>query len=137
MKTTREAELFRTYGVRASVEPCSILEACRATSAATSFFPSITINGVEYVDGAFGFNNPSDIILKELKSVEWPAPLDTLDEIGCLVSVGTGCPTFEREKSSVSSRVTPRVIKTVSDALTCCKEIATNCHRAHEGVAGR
>ncbi|RYP72628.1 hypothetical protein DL771_004123 [Monosporascus sp. 5C6A] len=138
MKNTGDAELFRTYGVRASVESCSILEACRATSAATTFFPSITINGVEYVDGAFGFNNPSDLILKELKSIEWPAPLlDPLADIGCLVSVGTGRPTFEREKSSVSSRVTPGGIKSVSDALKCCKEIATSCHRVHQVVAER
>ncbi|RYP72974.1 hypothetical protein DL770_007854 [Monosporascus sp. CRB-9-2] len=138
MKKTGDAELFRTYGVRASVEPCSILEACRATSAATTFFPSITINGVEYVDGAFGFNNPSDLILKELKSIEWPAPLlDPLAEIGCLVSVGSGRPTFEREKSSVSSRVTPGGIKSVSAALKCCKDIATSCHRVHQGIAER
>ncbi|RYO97915.1 hypothetical protein DL764_007239 [Monosporascus ibericus] len=138
MKQTGDAELFRTYGVRASVESCSILEACRATSAATTFFPSITINGVEYVDGAFGFNNPSDLILRELKSIEWPAPLlDPLAEIGCLVSVGTGRPTFEREKSFVSSRLTPGGVKSLSDALKCCKEIATSCHRVHLGVAER
>ncbi|RYP48008.1 hypothetical protein DL769_011253 [Monosporascus sp. CRB-8-3] len=138
MQKTGDAELFRTYGVRASVESCSIVEACRATSAATTFFPSISINGVEYVDGAFGFNNPSDLILKELKSIEWPAPLlDPLAEIGCLVSVGSGRPTFEREKASVSSRVTPGGIKSVSAALKCCKEIATSCHRVHLGVAER
>jgi patatin-like phospholipase/acyl hydrolase len=39
---------------------CNDMEACRATSAATSFFDPIAVGrfGEEFVDGATGANNP-------------------------------------------------------------------------------
>ncbi|KAK4161596.1 hypothetical protein QBC43DRAFT_243126 [Cladorrhinum sp. PSN259] len=132
-KTGRYEQLFRTYGVRASATSCSIVDACLATSAATTFFPSITINGVEYVDGAFKYNNPSSVALSELESAEWLAPMqDAVRGVGCLVSVGTGRPTFKREKTWI-----PNGARSLRDAATLCKDIAMDCHSMHLEVQSR
>lgn len=57
------AEHFRTYSVDFT-DPfpgntCPIWQAARATSAAPLYLPSITINGVEFVDGGMECNNPT------------------------------------------------------------------------------
>ncbi|CAH0056446.1 unnamed protein product [Clonostachys solani] len=136
-KTTINDYLFRTYGVRANTEACPIVDACRATSAATTFFPSIMINGVEYVDGAFGKNNPSGAALSELESSEWIAPMqDAVNGVACFVSVGTGRPTIKLKKSSLASSFVPGAIKTIEAAKSCMK-IATDCHKVHLEVANR
>lgn len=37
----------------------------QATSAAKTYFPSVTVDGIEYVDGAFAAaNNPSELALQ-------------------------------------------------------------------------
>lgn len=137
-KTTRDDYLFRTYGIRASIENCSIIDACLATSAATTFFPPITINGVEYVDGGFGKNNPSEAALKELESTDWLSPMeDAMKEVGCFVSVGTGRPTFRLEKSTAKSKMVPKGITSLWDAAGICVQIATDCHSEHLKVENK
>ncbi len=137
-KTTHHDYLFRTYGVRASTEACPIVDACLATSAATTFFPSITINGVEYVDGAFGKNNPSSAALSELESAEWLSPMhDAVTGVACLVSVGTGRLTNTRKKSGMWSGLIPKGASSMKDAARDCIQIATDCHRAHLEVEDR
>lgn len=137
-KTTGDEYLFRSYGVRAASEACSVVDACLATSAATTFFPSITIDGVEYVDGAFGRNNPSGVVLRELESVESPMRLaNAVAEVGCFVSVGAGRPTIDRESDSFKSKITPKGITSITDAAKICVKIATNCHREHLDVEYR
>jgi predicted acylesterase/phospholipase RssA len=67
-----------------------IWEACRATSAATTFFDSIAVGPYreEFVDGGTGANNPIQHLWNEAQAVWGPDPLD--DNIGCIVSIGTG-----------------------------------------------
>jgi len=137
-KTTSDDYLFRTYGVRAGTEVCTIVDTCLATSAATTFFPSAMINGVEYVDGAFGKNNPNGAALTELESAEWLSPiLDAVTGVACLVSIGTGRPTFDRKKSNMMSKLIPRGASSVKDAASLCIQIATSCHMAHLEVENR
>ncbi|KAK2729783.1 hypothetical protein CKAH01_10085, partial [Colletotrichum kahawae] len=137
-KTTRDDYLFRTYGTRASTESCPIVDACLATSAATTFFPSIEINGIEYVDGAFRKNNPSGAALAELESTEWISPMrDAVAEVGCLISVGTGRGTFDREASSALSKIIPKGLISLKDAAKICIKIATDCHEAHLDIEKR
>ncbi|RYP47753.1 hypothetical protein DL768_006221 [Monosporascus sp. mg162] len=73
------------------LDSTKIWQACRATSAATSFFDPITIGpfGEEFVDGAFGANNPIYTLWNQAQDV-WGADLQ--NKLSCLVSIGTGVP---------------------------------------------
>jgi predicted acylesterase/phospholipase RssA len=64
---------------------CKVWEACRATSAATTFFDPITIGprGQNFVDGGILYNNPVELVYREAQDL-WP------DRNILLVSVGTG-----------------------------------------------
>lgn len=68
-------------------ETCTIWEACRATSAATSFFDPITIGpyGQKFADGAVKYNNPIQLVYREAETL-WP--LKARDAM--LISLGTG-----------------------------------------------
>lgn len=79
----------------------TIVEAVRATSAASSYFDPVIIgkHQEQYLDGATGANNP----VREL----WTAAQDVWDEspvadrIKCLVSIGTGLPSLEAFGQSI------------------------------------
>jgi predicted acylesterase/phospholipase RssA len=80
-------ERLRTYDSKAGkASLCTIWEACRATSAAPLYFPSITIRGRTYWDGGMKSNNPAKEAYKEAKNeCEGISPQ-------ILVSIGTGKP---------------------------------------------
>src|SRR5438046_1431206 len=72
---------------------CKIWEACRATSAAPTFFRSAYIRDVgpggrtlHFVDAGLGFNNPTEEVIDEAHQL-WPGK-----PIGCILSIGTGKP---------------------------------------------
>ena len=73
-----------------------IWEAGRATSAASTFFDSITIGPSKqrFFDGATGANNPIRELWKEAKDVWSSGPLES--NIGCIVSIGTGVPSMKK-----------------------------------------
>ena len=73
----------------------TIWEACRATSAASSFFDSIAVGryGEEFVDGATGANNPVWEVWSQAQLVWGPQPVE--GRIKCLVSIGTGIPSLK------------------------------------------
>lgn len=77
-------------------EDVTIWQAARATSAATSFFDSITIGegyaGREYVDGAMGVNNPLDEVWIEAQDIWTPDQSKLESMVKCVVSIGTGNP---------------------------------------------
>ena len=84
--------LFRSYSSRRSQGlDCTILEAARATSAAPSFFNSVSIGplGEKFIDGAIGCNNPVREVMAEAYDI-WPSELH---RNLVMVSVGTGQPT--------------------------------------------
>ena len=72
-----------------------IWEACRATSAASSFFDPIAAGpyGEEFVDGATGANNPVWEVWNQAQLMWGPEPLES--RIKCLVSIGTGVPSLK------------------------------------------
>jgi predicted acylesterase/phospholipase RssA len=78
-----------------------IWEACRATSAATSFFDPIAVGrfGEEFVDGATGANNPVREVWDQAQLVWGPEPLE--GRVKCLVSIGTGVPSLKPFKDDV------------------------------------
>ncbi len=59
--------LFSTYHVPAKFQGCTIWQVARATSAATSFFKPVIVgrDGIEFIDAAFGHNNPCEILIEE------------------------------------------------------------------------
>jgi predicted acylesterase/phospholipase RssA len=66
IRQPERAVRLRNYNVPENTMPdCYIWQACRATSAAPTFFPSITIADQKYVDGALGYNNPIRPLLAE------------------------------------------------------------------------
>ena len=82
---------------RELLDQATILQACRATSAASSFFDPLVMRigrpGEDYedrfIDGALGYNNPIRQLWTEAGDV-WGGPLD--GKIACVVSIGTGKP---------------------------------------------
>ncbi len=95
-KETGETVCLTTYktphGNDDLLNSTMIWEACRATSAASSFFDPIAIGryGEEFVDGGTGANNPVWDVWNQAQVVYGPGPLE--DNLDCLVSVGTGVP---------------------------------------------
>lgn len=71
-----------------------IHEAARATSAAPTYFPPLNLGGgYTFIDaGAFGFNNPTSIVLEEAELI----PEFSGRSIGCVVSLGTGLASLAR-----------------------------------------
>lgn len=59
--------LFTTYDKSDAYNGCSIWQVARATSAATTFFKSITLgrDKVEFIDAGFGHNNPCEVLIEE------------------------------------------------------------------------
>jgi predicted acylesterase/phospholipase RssA len=83
------------------VNSVRIWEACRATSAATSFFDPIAMGrfGEEFVDGAIGANNPVQELWHQAQLVWGPELLES--KIKCLVSIGTGVPSLKPFKDDM------------------------------------
>ena len=88
-----KAVRLRSYTTEASVDEidCAIWEAARATSAASSFFSHIDIEGQRFTDGATECNNPIEHLLEEAVDI-WPGAQNRL---ACIVSIGTGKPKLE------------------------------------------
>ncbi|EON65801.1 hypothetical protein W97_05040 [Coniosporium apollinis CBS 100218] len=78
-----------------------IWEACRATSAASSFFDPISIGryGEEFIDGATGANNPAFVLWNQAQDIWGPEPLERNTK--CLVSIGTGIPSLKPFRDDV------------------------------------
>lgn len=97
-KETSETVCLTSYksprGNNDLLNTVKIWEACRATSAASSFFDPIAIGRYkeEFVDGATGANNPVAELWNQAQLLWGPEPLD--GKIQCLVSIGTGIPSL-------------------------------------------
>ena len=98
-KQTSETLCLTSYksprGGNDLLKSVKIWEACRATSAASSFFDPITIGryGEEFVDGATGANNPVWEMWNQAQLMWGSEPLE--GRIKCLVSIGTGIPSLK------------------------------------------
>jgi predicted acylesterase/phospholipase RssA len=83
------------------VNSVRIWEACRATSAATSFFDPIAVGrfGEEFVDGATGANNPVRELWDQAQLAWGPELLES--KVKCLISIGTGVPSIKPFKDDM------------------------------------
>jgi predicted acylesterase/phospholipase RssA len=79
----------------------TVWEACRATSAATSFFDPIAVGryGEEFVDGATGANNPVHKMWDQAQLAWGPESLE--GQVKCVVSIGAGVPSLKPFKDDV------------------------------------
>ena len=104
-KATSETVCLTSYrsprGNTDLVNSVKIWEACRATSAASSFFDPIAVGryGEEFVDGATGANNPVRELWDQAQLAWGPEPLE--GKVKCLVSIGTGVPSLRPFKDDV------------------------------------
>jgi hypothetical protein len=109
---------FRTYRIGDDLRESKIWEVARATSAATTFFPSIKVQNIEFIDAGFGHhNNPSKVLIAEAKRVFKGEGCD------CVLSVGTG---LDGVISVENSRLS---------ILNALKEMATNSEAVHRSLA--
>src|ERR1035441_1436357 len=117
-KRTRQV-LFRNYPAPWDyIDECAIWQACRATSAAPTFFPPIYIGNppMAYVDGGLGHNNPIRSLIDEAKQL-WPSR-----PIHCILNIGTGI---------TASANVGRTLKPLMDTL---KKISTDADQVAREV---
>jgi patatin-like phospholipase/acyl hydrolase len=112
---------FRTYNIGDDFRQCKIWEVARATSAATTFFPSIACGHqeIDFIDAGFGHNNPSEVLTSEAEDVFHGEPSD------CIVSIGTGLSGVVAIKDTRLSIV------------SALKNMATNSEAVHRRLAKR
>ena len=105
---------------------CTIWEACRATSAATTFFDPIKIGpfGQEFADGGVIYNNPVQLLYREA-SATWP---DRMDD-AVLVSIGTGSAPGGAFKGNIN-----KIIEAMKQIVTQTERTANDFFLAHEAM---
>ncbi|KAH7151967.1 hypothetical protein B0J13DRAFT_470560, partial [Dactylonectria estremocensis] len=91
---------YRPRGLAHLYDSTKIWQACRATSAATTFFDPIAIGPFQeqFVDGALGANNPVYALWNQAQDV-WGDQLR--GSLRCLVSIGTGVPAIKPVRDDV------------------------------------
>ncbi|ORY65136.1 acyl transferase/acyl hydrolase/lysophospholipase [Pseudomassariella vexata] len=85
---------------------CKLWEACRATSAASTFFSPCKIAGRVFIDGALGMNNPVEAVWQEAKDL-WG------DGNTVIISLGTG----EKPSTTTHEGLTG-IVKTLEEIAT-------------------
>lgn len=90
-KETLEVTRLRSYDAldEDGLSP-TICEAALATSAATRFFDPVSLGGRQFVDGAFGANNPIEEVEGEACDIWCPTTRNLQILTKCLLSIGTG-----------------------------------------------
>jgi patatin-like phospholipase/acyl hydrolase len=104
---------------------CKIWEACRATSAATTFFDPVTIGkyGQTFVDGAVVYNNPVQLVQRETSQL-WPG------RKAMIISVGTGAaPTKSFDGSLLA------IVNSMKSILTQTERTANDFYHANQEMA--
>jgi predicted acylesterase/phospholipase RssA len=111
----------------------TIVDAACATSAATSYFDAVVINGRTYRDGGFGANNPVNEVWHEAREVWVKDDYDDevqLDKIlKCFISIGTGAPKTEGMKESVKG-----FVDTLKNMVTQTKRSADDFMKSHRNL---
>ncbi|GLI81004.1 hypothetical protein PoHVEF18_009373 [Penicillium ochrochloron] len=132
VKARAGPRLFRTYRVRENPSyNCTIWEACRATSAAPSYFESIKIgdDGEQetFVDGGLGYNNPVEQVLGEARRI-FPGR-----KVACVVSIGTGVASAIAFPDSPKTSLV-HLIKALKNMATESDTMAEKTHRRFQNV---
>lgn len=82
---------LRSYTVSGEPEiRATIVQAARATSAATTFFEPVQIGNRTFSDGALGANNPCEQVEEEAADIWCADTADLKPLVKCFISIGTG-----------------------------------------------
>jgi predicted acylesterase/phospholipase RssA len=110
-------------------DECKIWEACRATSAATSFFDAITIGSFDqkFVDGGILYNNPIQLVYREAQSI-WPNRV--ADAV--LVSIGTGSAPGKAFEGNIM-----KIVDAMRSAVTQTERTADDFFSDHGSMVDR
>ena len=107
-----------------------VVVAALATSAAPTYFHPTTHAGRQYIDGGVGFNNPSELALKQLSALYGPTAY-----AHTLISLGTGRrnenpyrPAGQRQRSGIVSMI---------DMLRVFAHISTDAEGVHARLEER
>ena len=99
-----------------------IWEVARATSAAPSYFEPAKIDGLAYLDGGFGANNPGHEVYREVRRMN----NNSANAIGLLMSIGTGL-------NDTSGRIIDGIgLPRYLNYLKFMKKCATDAEKTHE-----
>ncbi|KFY07041.1 hypothetical protein V492_07500, partial [Pseudogymnoascus sp. VKM F-4246] len=121
--------IFRTYDyTHAShtlFDECKVWEACRATSAAPTFFDPIQIGRFKqsFIDGGLGFNNPIFQVYQEAQNM-WP------DRTIIVTSIGTG----EVPGAKFGGNL-KKIAKSIKEMVTDCDKVANVFYKANKTMA--
>ncbi len=111
----------------------TLLEAARATSAATSFFEPAIIGKQKYADGALGANNPVSEVWNEAQNI-WCHDDGALEPlVNCFVSIGTGNPGIQPLSDSAWKMLSERIVK----IATQTERTAQTFEAAHRGLSNQ
>jgi predicted acylesterase/phospholipase RssA len=124
-----EVAIFRSYDTtepKLLFEECKIWEACRATSAATTFFDPIKIGkfGQEFADGGVLYNNPIQLVEREA-SATWPDCIES----AVMVSIGTGSAPGGAFRGNLK-----KIINAMKEIATETEKTHNNFFRAHKAM---
>src|SRR5277367_187830 len=110
-------------------DTCKIWEACRATSAAKTFFDPITMGpyNQEFADGGAIYNNPIQLVHREAE-LTWPGRMaDAL-----LVSIGTGGAPRRAFQGNIKN-----IVEAMKDIVTQTERTADDFFLSHAEMASR
>lgn len=141
----RSPQRLRTYPTGNEVV-CTIWQAARATSAALTFFDSITFGNppVEWIDAGLGYNNPAEQVLDEAQEL-WEDEEEGFDvkrDIGVFISLGTGIPDAFRpnKDKSTTGNVLDNIARRAGvppDVIRQMKDIVTDSENTHRRLLPR
>jgi predicted acylesterase/phospholipase RssA len=138
-KNAAAPTLFRTYRVRGNENAnCFIWEAARATTAALTFFKSISIYGPdgiseEFTDGGLKWNNPVKVVIEEGARV-----FGSERKVACVVSIGTGHQSAIglRDADWYQALLPKNAIDLLKDLATDCEEKVSECEKQYGHIPG-
>jgi predicted acylesterase/phospholipase RssA len=124
-----EAAILRSYEndePELLYDECTIWEACRATSAATTFFDPIKIGPFdqEFADAGVIYNNPIELLHREASAM-WPDQMEN----ACIISVGTGSAPGRRFQGNIKN-----IVEAMKSIVTQTERTANDFFLAHQGM---
>jgi patatin-like phospholipase/acyl hydrolase len=123
-----EPAILRSYknsrGSELLYDECRVWEACRATSAATTFFDPIKIGkyGQRFIDGGLLYNNPINIAYREAETI-WPGR-DTL-----ILSIGTGSAPGKPFRGNLMA-----IVERMKNIVTQTERTANDFYQSHNSL---